>query len=425
MYQAESSGALLKKDYRLPRSHFTLASVGTTVVLLGLTSLLTDVSAEMVSATLPLYLLWSLRLSPFAVGVADGLYQGAAVLVKVLSGIASDRWRRPKEVATAGYGLSAFSRLGLVMAGGSVGAIFGSIIVDRIGKGIRTAPRDAMIAATSPRELRATAFGVHRAMDTAGAMVGPLLAFAILAAANQRFDAIFVVSLCLAVVGVAVIALFVQNPADPAADGPSAAAGPLPSAVTLSRILLLFRKRGFRALIVAGSALALVTVSDSLLYLGLQQRLTIAPSLFPLLYVVTALVFMALAIPVGRLADRIGHETTFTLGYGLLAIVYGMLLLPRIDSVLAVLMLIALGAYYAATDGVLMALASTKLPADLRASGLALLTTGTGLARLLASAVYGALWTWLGVERALVTFAIGLVVILGLAHRTILRARRT
>jgi len=427
MYQAESSAALLRKDYKVPASRFGWTSVGTTVVLLGVTSLFADISSEMVSATLPMYLLLTLRLSPFQVGLADGIYQGAAVLVRVVSGIVSDRWRRPKEVAASGYALSALSRLGLLMAGTGVTPIFGAIVVDRIGKGIRTAPRDAMIAASSQRGLLATAFGVHRAMDTAGAMLGPLLAFAILAFAGQRFDAIFVVSFCLALVGVAVIVLFVQNPTRDAADEPDdlARAPQAPSSpVTLRRIVALFQQPGFRAVVLAGSALSLITVSDGLLYLALQQRVAIETSLFPLLYVVTALAFMTLAIPAGRLADRIGHEATFLLGYVLLAIVYGLLLLPQMNGMLAVLMLILLGAYYAATDGVLMALASSTLPAELRATGLALVTTGTGLARLLASAFYGAVWTWLGVDRALAIFMISLAAVLWIARRTIVRARR-
>ena len=151
--------------------------------------------------------------------------------------------------------------------------------------------------------------------------------------------------------------------------------------------------------------------------------MAIPTSTFPLLYVVTALAFMTLAIPVGRLADRVGHETTFLLGYGLLAVVYLLLLLPELNAFLVLLILMVLGGYYAATDGVLMALASSMLPPDLRATGLALLTTGTGLARLLASALYGAAWTWLGVEPALAIFTLSLVGALVIARRRMAGAR--
>lgn len=419
MYQAETSADLLKNKRKLLGSRISWINVGSTVFLLGMTSLLTDISSEMVSTTLPLYLLVTLRFSPFQVGVMDGIYQGAAVLVKVISGLMADRWRRPKEVAAVGYGLSAICKLGFLIAGSSWTAISGVILLDRIGKGIRTAPRDAMIAASSQPEQLATAFGVHRAMDTAGAMIGPLLAVAILSVAAQAYDAIFVVSLCVALIGLAVIVLFVNNPTDKAVGRSEDSSSAGQAAVSLRSMSALLWQAEFRTLIIVGSALALVTVSDSLLYLALQQRMTIPNGLFPLLYVVTALIFMIFAIPAGRLADRIGHKPVFILGYGLLAGVYSILLLPQMNYLLAVLMLILLGSYYAATDGVLMALASRMLPTHLRTTGLALLTTGTGLARLLASILYGTVWSWFGAERALMVFIGGLVAVLLLAWRTV------
>jgi MFS family permease len=425
VYQAEASAAVLRKQFRLPASRLGWLNVGATVFLLGATSLFADISSEMVSTTLPLYLLLTVRLSPMQLGIVDGIYQGAAVLIKVISGIAADRWRRPKEVAAAGYGLSAVCRLGFLAAGSSWTPIAGVILLDRLGKGIRTAPRDAMIAASSRAGHMATAFGVHRAMDTAGAMLGPLLAVAILSVVPQGYDAIFVVSFCVAVVGVAVIVLFVDNPGDrPVArshEGVTAELLDTKSDVSLGRVCALLIHSEFRTVTIAGSALALVTVSDSLLYLALRERITIPNGIFPLLYVITALAFMTFAIPAGRLADRIGHGAVFVLGYVLLAGVYSMLLLPWMNYPLAVLMLTSLGAYYAATDGVLMALASRLLPADLRTTGLALLTTGTGSARLLASACYGTVWSWYGAERALMVFISGLVVVLWLARRTVLR----
>jgi hypothetical protein len=174
MYQVETSGDLLKNKRKLLGPAVSWTTIGPTVFLLGITSLLTDISAEMVRTVLPLYLLVTLRFSPFQVSVSDGIYQGATVLVGVASGFAADRWRRSKQVAAAGYGLSAVCKLGF-LAVSSWPATSAVILSDRIGKGIRTAPRDAMIAASSGTEQRATAFGVHRAMDTAGAMIGPLI----------------------------------------------------------------------------------------------------------------------------------------------------------------------------------------------------------------------------------------------------------
>jgi MFS family permease len=418
MYQTETSADLLKNKRKLPGARSSWASVAPTVFLLGMTSLLTDISSEMVSTTLPLYLLVALRFSPFQVGVMDGLYQGATVLVRVISGLVADRWRRPKQVAAVGYGLSAICKLGLLIASSSWTAIAGVILLDRVGKGIRTAPRDAMIAASSQPEQLATAFGVHRAMDTAGAMIGPLLAVAILSIAPEQYDAIFVVSLCVALIGLAVIVLFVDNPTDKAVDE-SEDGSSVSQTVSLRSMIALLWQAEFRTLIIVGSALALVTVSDSLLYLALRQRMTIPNDVFPLLYVVTALIFMIFAIPAGRLADRIGYKPVFFLGYGLLAGVYSILLVPQMNYLFAILMLILLGSYYAATDGVFMALASRVLPTHLRTTGLALLTTGTGLARLLASTLYGIAWSWFGAEWALMIFIGGLVVVLLLAWPTV------
>jgi len=425
MYQAQSASSLLKKKRVALPTRAVWISVGRTVFLLGLTSMLTDISSEMVSAILPLYLLVQLHFSPFQVGVTDGLYQGASVLVRMVSGWIADRWRRPKEVASVGYGLSAISRVGFLLAGSSWGGISSVILADRIGKGIRTAPRDAMIAASSRREQLGTAFGVHRAMDTAGAMLGPLIAVAILSVAPQAYDAIFVVSVCVALIGLAVITFLVENPEEKsAADSASVPASNAP-AVSLGGMVRLLGITEFRTLVIIGSALALVTVSDGLLYLVLQQRMKIASGLFPLLYVITAMMFMVFAIPVGRLADRIGLKPVFLIGYGLLAGVYGLLMLPRMNYGIAFLMLTLLGAYYSATDGVFMALASRVLPAHLRTTGLALLTTGTGLSRLLASTLFGSLWNWAGAERAFVLFISGLLTVLLLAWRTIRRVEGT
>src|SRR5215207_9955886 len=215
MYQVQSPTPILRGRARVRAGPRARARVSSTVLLLGLTSLLTDISSEMVSAVLPLYLVIANGYSPLAFGMIDGLYQGGAALVRVGAGFVGDRWQRHKEVATTGYGVSAACRLALLTAGSSIGAIGAIVLADRTGKGIRTAPRDALISLTTDERHLGTAFGVHRAMDTTGAMLGPLLAFAILAAAPLAFHSLFLVSLCFAVVGLMVIALFVRNPVRP------------------------------------------------------------------------------------------------------------------------------------------------------------------------------------------------------------------
>jgi predicted MFS family arabinose efflux permease len=273
-------------------------------------------------------------------------------------------------------------------------------MVDRLGKGIRTAPRDAMISLATPPMHWGSAFGVHRSLDMAGALTGPVLAFAVLAAAPGSYDAVFMVSFCAGLIGLAVIVLYVPRPAQQS----TAALGP---AVSLRAAARLVRAPGVAPLLVAATLLGLTTVSDAFIFLTLQERLQFNLGLFPLLYVATALVFMVLAVPVGRLADRVGRGRVFVGGYlGLLAL-YGILLFSD-GTVAAIAALVMLGAFYAATDGVLMALAGESLPEELRGSGLALVTTATSLARLASSVLFGLLWTVMDVQTAIVVFSAGL-----------------
>ena len=399
--------------------------VSRTVVLLGLTSMFTDISSEMVVAILPLYLVFGLGLSPVQFGVVDGLYQGVSALVRIASGVAGDRLSRHKEVAAAGYGLSAISRLALPLVGGALSAITAIITIDRIGKGIRTAPRDAMIALSSPRETRATAFGVHRALDTAGAMLGPLVAFGILALAPRGYDAVFVASFCFAGIGLAILWLLVDPV--PASDADPSGLEDDPAATlqrpTMRETVAVLGTARFGMLVVVGSALALATVSDAFVYLSLQRRLDLDTTLLPLLYIGTATAYMLLAIPAGRLADRYGRVRVFLCGHALLLLLYGILLVPGAGTPHLLAVLVLLGGYYAATEGVLMALASTLLPRSLQATGLAVVVTGTSLGRLLSAIAFGALWTWQGPETALVVFLCGLAAALAAALVVLTRTR--
>jgi MFS family permease len=402
MYQVADSSVLSKGGRALLRRG-TSVRISRTVVLLGLTSMLTDISSEMVTAILPLYLIYSLGLSPLQFGVIDGIQGGAASLVRVVSGVAADRFGRYKELAVLGYGLSAVCRIGLLLVGRSWTLLGAIVFIDRTGKGIRTAPRDAMISLSSPPDQLGTAFGVHRAMDTAGAVIGPLIAFAMLVALPQGFHAIFFVSFCFALIGVAILVLFVQNPG--AREASRDDAPPL-TGRAIARLLAVPQ---FAAVIAAAGALALATMSDGFVYLGLQRNLGFGLHDLPLLYVATSVVYMALAVPVGRLADRIGFRRVFVLGYLLLLVVYAALVVPGLGSAASVIVVLAFGAYYAATDGILAALASSLLPPDVRATGLSLVTTATSLARLLASVIFGALWMLAGVHAAVGVFAIGIV----------------
>ena len=414
MYQVQDSNALVAGHRALLRPRAHGVRVPRTVVLLGFTSLLTDISSEMVAAVLPLYLVYAAGFTPLQLGLIDGLYRGAAAIAALASGFAADRRRRHKEVASLGYGLSAVCKLGLVLAGGAVGAIGALVMVDRIGKGIRTAPRDALISLSSSPKTLGMSFGVHRAMDTTGAMLGPLLAFGILALAPLAFSSVFLVSFCVALAGLGVIVLLVPKHRERSGAKP-------PLSLRATAPLLLVPR--FRALVMAASLLGLATISDAFLYLALQRQLDLPPAAFPLLFVGSSLAFMLLAVPVGRLADRIGRGRVFIGGYVLLLPVYASLLGPATGVAGLAVTLALVGASYAATDGVLAALASTTLDEDVRGSGLAVLTTATNLARFVASVGFGALWTFAGLNTAVVAcgFALGVAI---LVTAFVLRATR-
>ena len=271
----------------------------------GVVSLLTDVSSESVAAVLPLYITAVLGMGPLAYGFIDGIYQGVSAAVRILGGWWSDSTKRPKWVAFVGYLASALSRIGLLLATGFA-SITAVIAVDRLGKGLRTGPRDSLIAtASDPADLGRN-FGVHRAMDTAGALAGPLLAFAVLAAIPLGlggYHAVFVFSLAFAVLGVMVLALVVPDLRT--ADG-QAASGEQSARQHIALRLSDLSQPALRRVLAVAGLLGLVTVGDGFIYLSLSEAGSLATKYFPLLFVGTSAAYMALAIPLGRVADRVG-----------------------------------------------------------------------------------------------------------------------
>jgi MFS family permease len=373
--------------------------VAGTVVLLGIVSMLTDISSESVNAVLPIYITSVLGMSALAYGFIDGIYQGVSALVRILGGWLSDRADHPKWVAVVGYLTSAVSRLFLLPATGFAG-ITAIITADRLGKGLRTAPRDALIAASSPEAELGRAFGVHRALDTLGALIGPLMAFAIIGViVPDDFHVVFVASVAFAIMGVAVLVLVVpdlrpRREHGPPADSPAAMQREAPS-------WRLFREPRLARLIVSTAVLGLFTIGDGFLYLELAVRDSLATKYFPLLYVGTNFAYLALAIPFGRLADRIGRARVFLGGQVLLLVAYVCAGGPLDGAVVSIACLVFLGAYYAATDGVLAAMASKVSPLPIRTSGIATAQTAVALARFASSLGFGLLWVRLGRTDAL------------------------
>lgn len=427
MYVADSRAATpaSAEDAARPSAGRRRPALAPTVLALGTVSLVTDVSSEMVTAVLPLYLVAGLGLSPLGFGVLDGVYNGFSALVRLVGGHLADRGGgRHKWVAGLGYGVSALCKPLLLMAH-SLTPIGLVLAADRTGKGLRTAPRDALISLSSTPETRGRAFGVHRAMDTAGALLGPLAAFLILRATVDGYDAVFTVSFCVAVAGVLVLVLFVPGggaarPAASRAGVPSVAEAPAPAPAAVSApasgpvsasasaerptvraALGLLRRRGLRRVAVCALLLGLATVSDSFVYLLLQRRLGVPDRWFALLPLGTAAAFLLLAMPLGRLADRVGRWPVFLAGHAALLAGYVLLLTSWYGTALPFLVLALHGAFYAATDGVLMAAASDGVPEALRSSGLAVVQTGQALARFACSLLFGAAWTVWGDRAAL------------------------
>ncbi|MDQ1470528.1 MAG: hypothetical protein QOJ99_2008 [Bryobacterales bacterium] len=360
-------------------------AVSPTVWRLGCTSFFTDISSEMVSSILPIYFVVHLHFSPLQFGILDGIYQGAAVaLLSLLSGIYADRRGLQKEVATAGYALSALAKAGLLVAGNVWPVVAGVLTVDRVGKGIRTAPRDAMISLSSHRGALATAFSVHRGMDAGGAVVGPLLAFLLLRALPGSFDLVLVTSACIALAGLGVIGLLVDRP-----QGVARQNNQSPS-LRLSSDLR--RQAGFGPIVLVGGILCAVTASDGFIYLMIGKNTNSSASLIPFFAFLTALSYLLFSVPAGWLADRWGRSKVFLAGYTIVALIYAVLLCPGLGNIAQYALVALFGLYYAATDGVLAAMASATLAAELRTSGLALMNTVNSLSRLVSSVLFGLLW---------------------------------
>ncbi len=436
----------------IPHGTRSAARVPRVVVVLGLVSLITDVSTEMVTAVLPLFATLALGLTPLAYGLLDGLYQGATVLIRLLGGFFADRLRRPKLLAGAGYALGAAAKLMLLPVAGA-GALSAAVAVDRAGKGLRTAPRDLLIATAGPRDRLGRSFGVHRALDATGALLGPVVAFGLLALAPGDFDMVFVVAFCAAVLGVL---LFVHRvPGDrvpehhagehragedragehgvperdapvgrPAVAGTAGAPGAHDGArpVSLRDAVALLRIGGFRRLLCAAAVLSAATIGDGFLYLVLLRNASVTTRWFPLLFVCTSLVYLALAVPLGRVSDRCGGNRVLITGYGLLLCAYLTAILAG-GAGGAVLCLVFLGAYYAATDGVLPAAAAPLLPAGLTATGISVVQAAVAGGRALGAVAFGAVWTAAEGDTAVWTFAAALTAALLTAVPMISRAR--
>ena len=392
-----------------------------TVIALAFTSFFTDISSEMVAAVVPLFLTAELGFTPLLFGAFQAAYELSNALLRMIGGLVADRTKKPKQTAASGYAISTASRAGLLLGTVAAFPVVPFLLIDRLGKGLRTGPRDAMISLATPETSWGTAFGFHRSLDALGAMIGPLIAFGILWALPGSFVSIFTFSVAFGMIGLAVILTWTRNPkyatVDPATNG-TAATNDSTRAIMRS----LFENRGYRRIVLIGTAFGLFMVGDAFVYLVIFETAKNSSSIgiggfgaqwFPLLFVGTAIGFLITATPLGRLADRIGRARVWVLGQMALALVL-LALLFQPTSVLAIVgVLLLLGIFYGATDGVLPALAAGVIPEEHRSAGLAMLSTVVALARTASAFAFGLMWNTLSVDSALAVMLGGLVLTVG------------
>jgi MFS family permease len=364
----------------------TVPAIPRGVWVLGFVSLLMDISSEMIHGLLPLYLTVGLGASALAVGVIEGLAEATALIVKVFSGTLSDRWRKRKAITAFGYGLAAFSKPLFALASGPF-LVFFARFLDRIGKGIRGAPRDALIADLTPKEIRGAAFGLRQSLDTIGAFAGPLLAMALMLAWNDDFRAVFWVAVIPAMLSFLLIAFGVREP-----DAPPGAAKA--EKVSLDRATMRRLGHAFWGITAAATAMTLARFSEAFLILrgsdvGMQAAYA------PLILVGMNVVYAAVAYPVGRLADRMSPRTLLFIGIAFL--VAADVVLAMAASLALLALGIALwGLHMGFTQGVFAAMVAKASPAALRGTAFGVFNLASGLAMLVASALAGALWQFVG-----------------------------
>jgi MFS family permease len=377
----------------------TTPRVPRNIKALGIVSLLTDASSEMVYPILPLFLANVLGAPVTAIGIIESVAETTASLMKVLSGWLSDRVGRRRPLIALGYTLSNLVKPLLALTG-SWPAVLLLRWADRFGKGVRTAPRDALIADSSTEATRGRDFGVHRALDTLGAAIGPLTAWAILTLVPDGYRTVFWVSAIPGTMAIAVVLFAVREKRTVRPDG----VRPVLRLRNLGRPFALFTAVSF--------VFALGNSSDALLILRAQDVGT-APALIPLMYFAFNIVGAALAAPLGSLSDRIGRKRLLSLGFVLYGAVYAGFAIAG-APLSAWLLFIAYGVPYAMTEGMTRAYVVDLVGCDVRATAVGGYTFVLGLAALPASAVAGLLWDTVSHGAPFVLSA-GLMVTAGLA----------
>ena len=361
---------------------------------LGFVSLLMDISSEMIHSLLPVFMVTVLGVSMLTVGLIEGLAEATALIVKVFSGTLSDYWGKRKPLALLGYGMGALSKPLFALAS-TTGLLFSARMIDRVGKGIRGAPRDALIADIAPPEQRGAAFGLRQSLDTVGAFLGPLLAMGLMLLWANDFRAVFWVAVIPGVLAVLVLLLGVREPDKPQS-------GPRVNPISHTNLKRL--SPAYWWVVAIGAVFTLARFSEAFLVLRAQQG-GLALAWTPMVLIGMNLIYAALAYPFGKLADRMSHTTL--LAWGLVALIAADALLAGRNQGPVFWAGIALwGLHMAMTQGLLATMVADTAPDDLRGTAYGFFYLMSGLALLLASVLAGLLWDQFG---ASVTFIAGAV----------------
>lgn len=365
-------------------SRTELLRIPTAIWVLGFVSLLMDVSSELIHSLLPVFLVTALGASAATVGIIEGLAESLALIVKVFSGALSDYLGKRKVLAVVGYGLGALSKPLFALAASS-GMVLGARLIDRTGKGIRGAPRDALVADLAPPEIRGAAFGLRQSLDTVGAFLGPLLAVVFMLLWADNFRAVFWIAVIPAMLAVALLLFGVREP-EHHSNGKRGN--------PIRRANLKQLSAAYWWVVTFSTLFTLARFSEAFLVLRAQQG-GLALALIPLVFVAMNAVYALSAYPFGKLADRMRHTTL--LKFGLLTLIAADILLSLSDHLVTVFAGIVLwGLHMGLTQGLLAAMVADTAPADLRGTAYGFFNLCSGIAMLAASVIAGELWDRFG-----------------------------
>ena len=361
-----------------------LRQIPKSIWVLGFVSLLMDVSSEMIHSLLPLFMVTTLGTSVLAVGLIEGVAEATALIVKIFSGVLSDYLGQRKRLALLGYALGAFTKPLFAIATSS-GLILSARIIDRVGKGIRGAPRDALVAEIAPAHLRGAAFGLRQSLDTVGAFLGPLLAVGLMILWANDFRAVFWVSV---IPGLLAVLLLFLGVTEPKQNHTNHRINPI-SKANLKRL-----NAAYWWVVIIGALFMLARFSEAFLVLkGQQSGIPIAYT--PLIMVAMNIIYAATAYPFGKLSDRLSH--TRLLAFGLIVLIAADLVIANSHHWSTLLFGLTLwGIHMGITQGLLAALVAATSPKDLLGTAYGFFNLMSGIALLVASALAGLVWDLYG-----------------------------